>query len=1720
MSGSIGVLLPARLETRFDQRPDGSWRLRVIVVPGEASFDVHDPVVRTDELDRLEVAAGACDGQLAGEDGAGAFDALAQEVGVGRALWLVRTRLRATAAGWSVDRSGAVERGEGEAAPATLRGLPKRLQVWAETDSGEVLLRTLRPRRRDLPVTPPTTDLPEPERPDVYWASWQVLRRSGLAGSVNLDRKGVDPDAIRRLVVVGVGTTPAAPLFEAHAHAGNAALLRPGTPTNVTAGSAGHPQPTAADHHALLQPPVEPEHLTPPASTASEDLARALTGATKGLPRLVGGDVDHRGVQHAAVQTVWPALWGHAAQDLWGPGDRWPVAELSWWIERNLLPQGPFATLLVDDQPYGVLPLTPLDAASGGHPVEDHLAPALAEALRSVAALATEDRDTVLGADAERLLRVLGRTPTSRGYAWRWSLPLALLGEPAVTDAQAAAVAPYLNAAGHDAIVAAAPPVTVGSRRDVTEPPAEPLARPDDTATAVQWDLAMRMAEQVLNAAHPEGELLRRALGATVKDEPVRALLGWLWNAVHPLRDDPQSLNRQLEGLGDPWPDSLLFHLARLSLAEVWRWGHWAAEGRSGPPSSEGRTLHDFGEPWPSPGVGDATWVMELVARLVDSLLDLAMRDLGRRGDLDRTTAALVDTATHRLDPWAIGLAWRRLDSRDDAERVLGLYGYVDQPFRGEPGLGDRGVTLAPSPDQAKTAAIARDRAAAHHEDGLTPATLKDLALDSERVRVALRVARAVRGGAHPAEALGREFERLLPSAPVVRDFRDAYPAHRTDAGRRTCDGLKAAAAVRDDTLAGDTGFTPEGEVARRFGLLAELPADLGDLFVLEAVHDSVTGGAAQAVVALDAAAGLAAPPDLRFPTTPAGGVPLRTSVHLELPEAPVRAARFPSDACPAAAAHLDDALPDPDGADLAWSAGDAIVTLAGMGLAAADLVAVDDDTLLAEAGARLGVPGSDVTPALGLEAARRRIDLLVRCAPPTETDPGVLADLADRVRELRAAALDLAVDLEALAPGADLPAALARRALRWGVRGPADGAAARLRALLPSTPEGPVPDPVGHPVTDPVEELARLGGGASGAPGSAVRRGPVLLPAESRATGTTVSDEWREVFGRVRSTVALVPGGWTWRHSAGDEAWTGRPDQDGRARVADVVVGPRRPGGVVAGVLDAWTETLPEGDVPVTAAFSFRTPGARAPQAILLVVPPADGDEVDVDTAREVVRQAALLARARSVPPSRLGGVGALLPSAHLPAGERGGVKLASVPVLGDERDSHGLHVRLEPAPASAADLDDALRAEVGDPVWMLARQWQLGEHAGENASSPVRYRLQVSQTPLRAPVGRSFADPVRLPGETVLEAATHDVLLPDVVAGRARDPWDPVALWHHDELRAGVPLVPVPAPEHDGGVADWWSLDADSEFAPVARRRVFRGLPGRMDYPGAPEPGWFTLEDPRRTVMGHLPDPSHVASLYFLDVFGGHATDWYLASLATPPGHVLRLHDLQVVDSFGDVWPPPGQPWESEADAWTTPFRTAGLGEHDLLAWFATPQPLEGDVLERVVLGVDEDADLLWVVEERIDGRDAPGPDAAVGTGIAAGAGIEVGDKLAGTPPLRYRLTAPSPGPWHPYPALDPTQGGPRRFRQGRLRVEKNGRPRNGDLPHTSSRFLASLRGGRMPEIDPAAVPAAGLRLERRWVLARSRDGLPVVWQQRRRIDPLAAPAYALSHDRTVPR
>jgi hypothetical protein len=88
----------------------------------------------------------------------------------------------------------------------------------------------------------------------------------------------------------------------------------------------------------------------------------------------------------------------------------------------------------------------------------------------------------------------------------------------------------------------------------------------------------------------------------------------------------------------------------------------------------------------------------------------------------------------------------------------------------------------------------------------------------------------------------------------------------------------------------------------------------------------------------------------------------------------------------------------------------------------------------------------------------------------------------------------------------------------------------------------------------------------------------------------------------------------------------------------------------------------------------------------------------------------------------------------------------------------------RLEGQPR-AENFDRALRAEVRDALWMLTRQWQLGEFRGDDAGSPITAKLRVETTRIRTyqpPLGsvEPFDD------KTPLEARAEQIPVPFVLA------------------------------------------------------------------------------------------------------------------------------------------------------------------------------------------------------------------------------------------------------------------------------------------------------------------------------------------------------------------
>jgi hypothetical protein len=126
--------------------------------------------------------------------------------------------------------------------------------------------------------------------------------------------------------------------------------------------------------------------------------------------------------------------------------------------------------------------------------------------------------------------------------------------------------------------------------------------------------------------------------------------------------------------------------------------------------------------------------------------------------------------------------------------------------------------------------------------------------------------------------------------------------------------------------------------------------------------------------------------------------------------------------------------------------------------------------------------------------------------------------------------------------------------------------------------------------------------------------------------------------------------------HRQGDR-WVGLPLAEGgslHVGAASVVIhtldelDPRSR--LAAWVVDQWSEVIPRRTETTGVSFHFDAPGARAPQSILLAVPPdptADGWKLDdlIDSMREVVG----LSKMRAVDLDHLEAIGRFLPAMYL---------------------------------------------------------------------------------------------------------------------------------------------------------------------------------------------------------------------------------------------------------------------------------------------------------------------------------------------------------------------------------------------------------------------------------------------------------------------------------------
>ena len=745
-------------------------------------------------------------------------------------------------------------------------------------------------------------------------------------------------------------------------------LLAQGTATNNTDQTEAGPDPTQeveAVRRAAAAPSVTAavDWRTRADGQRFADLLGLDPAVLTGVP---GADLTDQRDARAANTALWPATWGSYLRTALHPVLT-PAAidQTRDFYLKYVSGRGPLPAIRIGRQPYGIVATTAFSRLTFANPHRVALNQILTAAGQDWQAAATTV--THLGRTGapgtppdphQQLLDILALHPTSAEYYQRYA--------QSVED-----VFNRENLGGLGPAV-----LTALDRLDLPGPLRALLTRfgHPDTSAAQDPDLLRRLfldTQQPILAPLIDDRPLSETAPVRGYASGGRNYLSWLADAA---AADLETVRLETGFDEDTPPAALLYVLLRHAVLLGWADAarnlavaagiadprELAADppfihvsGRTGDSESRFRRLYS-----PARAVtGNDT---QLLAAFIPSVMrqNPATAQLAEQVDalglledlptarLERVFAEHLDSATYRLDAWRLGLATERLselrfgpDGTAAPKRGLhlGAYGWLEdvrpnrepltpitlaEPlatvFKGStPLLSDpsnQGFVHAPSPAQARTAAVLRAGYAAN-AGAQTPDAFA-VNLSADRVRVALRLLDGLRQGQSLGALLGYELERGLhdrhAEAEVdafIAGLRLRFPlragklAETTPhqpvtieqvEARNVVDGLALVRHVTRNDVPRTYPFGLEGQVpaanpdqtlvlSAEVLRLLDIHDALSDLAVAEGTHQALAGNTERATATLDAYAKDGFPPPPAVVETPRSGTTLTHRFALRL---------------------------------------------------------------------------------------------------------------------------------------------------------------------------------------------------------------------------------------------------------------------------------------------------------------------------------------------------------------------------------------------------------------------------------------------------------------------------------------------------------------------------------------------------------------------------------------------------------------------------------------------------------------------------------------------------------------------------------------------------------------------------------------------------------------------------------------------------------------------
>ena len=333
----------------------------------------------------------------------------------------------------------------------------------------------------------------------------------------------------------------------------------------------------------------------------------------------------------------------------------------------------------------------------------------------------------------------------------------------------------------------------------------------------------------------------------------------------------------------------------------------------------------------------------------------------------------------------------------------------------------------------------------------------------------------------------------------------------------------------------------------------------------------------------------------------------------------------------------------------------------------------------------------------------------------------------------------------------------------------------------------------------------------------------------------------------------------------------------------------------------------------------------------------------------------------------------------------------------------------------------------------------------------------------------------------------------------------WSARRLEYGFGLEADIPngTISLGAPEYPGGHLDWYHFnvetvpDSTGHPEPVdgLARKTLASLPVPLAIAGMPASRWWEFEDGDIDFGDLANGPEDLARSVIAAYAMVAGDNWYLLPCTLPSGSLAQVTRLRVLDDFGQWTTIPATAVRDGADRPWKWFELQGDpgpadGQAPLLFLPPVVNAVEqGKPLEAVEFRRDEMANLAWAIERRVESEAGRPVDRE------AGNGPEPAPAAAADGTWQYRLATDVWDNWVPLVPVRITADDPEVV----LRRGTIAKAVDDDTAHHAKGRI--LEPEKLFVLHEEEIPAGGLRVTRRYQMARSADGDVHLWVGRQK-------------------